>query len=774
MKQITLSSFPARPDMTPRNIFPLSGLLLSLLIWLPCQAQPMSLEGKWYRMSADRASDGYNEAGLTPIDQVEQTGGHFSFRADFEIEREEVQIVDFKNSSVIGNFHHRVFDSQGRLVAEAEGGIQNATPNPFFLRHGREFRLTPGHYRLFTEVSSPFLLAQPAPYLDTLDHYRQAVKSGNALTLLCLGLLLGLAFYYAALAAIRRNATDALYAMFILGNLLYNGAALLVYPDLFDLHWLYLISLPILLSNSAYVLFVIRLLDITPEFNPRLYRTGMGLLGLFAAFVVLGLLKLNWSLELDRLGVALFLSYGLVAGIVRAREGCASARMYLFAVITFSALGTLSITLTGLKGVNTLYIEHLGLIAVSVEALLLALVLARQFEQLREEKDRAVVDSFDKSRFLAAASHDLRQPMHALGLFVGELREQVTTPHQTKLVRLIEESASAMSGLLDSLLDVSKLDAGMVIPKIQAFPMAQLLNRMEQEYVPLAAKHGINLKIRFSFSRVESDAVLLERILSNLLSNAIRCTPEGGRVLLVCRRRGRRLRIEVRDNGIGIPLDKQQDIFREFVQLDNAERSRDKGLGLGLSIVQRICRLLHCPLSLRSAPGRGSVFSVELPLAQSLSRKNSHEAQGSAVEAVNTSSPSSEEKLPHTRVLVVEDDPLVMAGTQRLLSSWGYEVRAVPSLMLARQLFPEFELDLLICDYRLPDGNGMQVIRAAEQYYRRRVPCIMISGDTAPDVLKEVKTHGCHLLHKPVQPAKLRSLILFVQKENRVIGSELQ
>ncbi len=746
--------------MSSKLVLAVTALLLSLSLWQPCQAQQLSLNGKWFHVSAEWKNTGTDEAGLIPIQQPEVTGGHFLYRADFEITQNEMLVVDFKNSSVIGRFHHRIFNDLGQLMAEMEGGIQSESSNPFFLRHGRELTLPFGHYHLDSEIESPFLLAQPEPYLDTQEHYRQAIKPGNALVLLCLGLLLGLAFYYTALAVIRRNVTDILYVLFILGNLLYNGTALLVYPELFGMHWFYLISLPILFSNIAYVFFVARLLDITKNTAPRLYRIGAALVILFMLFILLALIKPNWSLEFDRLGVGLFLSFGLGAGIVRARQGQPSAKMYLVAVIVFFMLGTLSIILNGLSGIYTFYVEHLGLLAVTVEALLLALVLARQFEQLRKEKEKAITDSFDKSRFLAAASHDLRQPMHALGLFVGELQAQVTMPQQVKLVKLIDESVNAMSSLLDSLLDVSKLDAGLIRSFIRPFPIADLLDRMEQEYVPLAAKHGVILKVRPCSAHVESDLVLLERILLNLLGNAIRYTPQGGRVLLTSRRRGQRLRIEIRDNGIGIPLDKQQDIFREFVQLGNVERSREKGLGLGLSIVQRLCNLLQCPLDLRSMPGKGSVFAVEIPLFDAAV----HTLSVTTLSGGFAPDKAEKEEFLPARVLVVEDDPLVQASTRQLLASWGYEVEAAASLAQAQQLFPLFSADLLICDYRLPDGTAPLVIQAAEQFYGRKLPCILVSGDTAPEIMKDAQVQGWHMMHKPVKAAKLHSLVLFELK----------
>ena len=209
--------------------------------------------------------------------------------------------------------------------------------------------------------------------------------------LAALGVLVGLCIYYATLGMVRRSMAETMYSLFILGNLLYNGTALLVFSDLFGMHWFYLISLPILFSNCAYVLFVIALLGIRKEENPRLHLAGMGLLALFGSFIVLGLLKPHWSLELDRYGVGLFLCYGLVAGISRARQGNPTARTYLLAILTFCVLAGTSISLSGLHGTHTFYMEHLGLTAVTVEALLLALVLAQQFALLHREKEVALL-----------------------------------------------------------------------------------------------------------------------------------------------------------------------------------------------------------------------------------------------------------------------------------------------------------------------------------------------------------------------------------------------
>lgn len=378
---------------------------------------------------------------------------------------------------------------------------------------------------------------------------------------------------------------------------------------------------------------------------------------------------------------------------------------------------------------------------------------------LRSQKEQAEKANFDKTRFLAAASHDLRQPMHALGLFMGELQNRIETPEQRKIVEKVEESVTAMSGLLDSLLDISKLDAGVIVPQVQKIEIATLLRRLTEAYEPLARAKSIKLRIHTSNSRVMSDPILLERILMNLLGNAIRYTREHGSVLLACRKRGDRLRFEVRDNGPGIPLDEQENIFREFVQLENSARDRSKGLGLGLPIVQRSARLLNHPLFLCSMPGRGSVFALEVPRVPDL---NDLLAQAGTVRS--TPAAESEGSFAGRHVLVVDDDELVRSGTAGLIEAWGCKVDVAESLEEAAQRFEQTPFELVICDYRLPDGTGVELAERISSRSVQQPAFILVSGDTSPEVLKLVADKGMHLLHKPVRPAKLRSMMDFVLK----------
>jgi PAS domain S-box-containing protein len=376
---------------------------------------------------------------------------------------------------------------------------------------------------------------------------------------------------------------------------------------------------------------------------------------------------------------------------------------------------------------------------------------------LRLKKEDAENANYDKTRFLAAASHDLRQPMHALGLFVGELQSKLTTPEQRKIVGKVEESVDALSNLLDALLDISKLDAGVVTPNITVFSIENLFERIAHDYRPLAERKGISLRVIPNATHVLSDPVLLERILINLISNAVRYTPVGGRVVLLCRYREDKLRIEVRDNGIGIPKDEQESIFREFVQLANKERDRSKGLGLGLAIVDRIARLLQHDIVLRSEPNKGSVFAVSVPRVDAPMQEA---AASLASEEAAEHRPSGEFDM--LDVLVIDDDALVRKSTQGIIESWGCHVSMAASLNEVKEVHAKANFDLVICDYCLPDGNGVELAEWIKANFKIQPLFILISGDTSFEVLKLVNERGIQLLHKPVRPAKLRSLIQFM------------
>lgn len=369
--------------------------------------------------------------------------------------------------------------------------------------------------------------------------------------------------------------------------------------------------------------------------------------------------------------------------------------------------------------------------------------------ELRTRKEEAENANTAKSRFLAAASHDLRQPMHALGLFISELSQCRLEAPARRLLSKVAASAEAMEDLLDSLLDISRLDAGALEPNVRAFPLQPILERIAATQSATALENGVTLRIRPTWAWCVSDPVLFERVLGNLVSNAVRYSP-GGTVLVACRARGNQWRIEVRDNGIGIPPQAQEVIFQEFVQLQNPERSRDKGLGLGLAIVRRLTDMLGHTLELRSAPGRGSAFAVTLPAG------NIEDV------AAREEEPREPGDLGGLRIVVIDDDPLVLTAMESLLDSWGCDVVAAPDLRGAQERLDALGKtpQAIISDHRLARGStGVEVIRKLRQRYGAELPAALITGDTGPDALGMAEREGYPVLHKPLRPARLRALL---------------
>jgi signal transduction histidine kinase/CheY-like chemotaxis protein len=378
----------------------------------------------------------------------------------------------------------------------------------------------------------------------------------------------------------------------------------------------------------------------------------------------------------------------------------------------------------------------------------LAIQNARLFEEIQDKSQQLEVASKYKSHFLASASHDLRQPLHALNLFVAQLNAELDSVERRRLVGRIEAAVGSMNELFDALLDMSKLEAGILEPNVTVFPIDHLLRRIETTFADAAREKGIRLLIAPSSAWVRSDFILLERILLNLVSNAVRYTARGG-VLVGCRRRGERLRIDVCDTGPGIPAEQQRKVFSEFYQL--AESDRGHGLGLGLAIVDRLGGLLGHPVELRSLLGRGSRFSVSVPATAQLPSVAEESIASAIVDPAHG-------KL----VLVIDDDPLVVEAMSGILRSWGCKVlctnseeAALFSVTAQRQ-----RPDLIIADYRLAGRRtGIQAIAAVRSAVGLSIPAFLISGDTAPDRLRDARKNGFHLLHKPVPAMRLRAIL---------------
>ncbi|MBI4986791.1 MAG: response regulator [Rhodocyclales bacterium] len=368
--------------------------------------------------------------------------------------------------------------------------------------------------------------------------------------------------------------------------------------------------------------------------------------------------------------------------------------------------------------------------------------------ELRQRKDEAERANSAKSRFVAAASHDLRQPLHALGLFVSQLGQLPLQPEVKPLVRHIDSSVQSLQDLLESLLDSSRIDAGLVTAKPADFPLADLFARLALEYNGPAEEKGLELRVRYRDLWLRTDPRLLERILMNFIGNALRYTARGG-VLLACRKHGDKATIQVWDTGVGIPPGQLQAIFSEYVQLSNPERNHAKGLGLGLSICDRLARLLGLAQGVRSVPGRGSVFWIEVPLGIA------GETEAAPISEVTTSS-----QIEGT-VVVIDGDERAATGMAGLIAGWGCRVIGAASSLEAIARCEEAGLvpDLVITDTLLPSGeDGV----AAGLVLRRRygvVPVLVLSGDVDDHLLANAARRHFALLVKPVRPGKLRAIV---------------
>ncbi|MBB3267955.1 signal transduction histidine kinase/CheY-like chemotaxis protein [Azospirillum sp. OGB3] len=384
----------------------------------------------------------------------------------------------------------------------------------------------------------------------------------------------------------------------------------------------------------------------------------------------------------------------------------------------------------------------------------------RRAHETAERADRA------KARFLTAASHDLRQPIQAAALYAHILRGAVgANPSAREAADLLQASIDSLGAMLSGLLDLARLEAGAVDIAVTEFRPDALMRRLAQEFRESAMTEGTSLHVHPSGVTVRTDGRLLERILTHLLSNAIRHGGGNGRrVLLGCRRRPGALEFQVWDNGRGIPPDARAAIFEEFHQLDNPERSAVKGFGLGLPLVARIARLLGLTLDLRSQVGRGTVFTVTVPRAPLPSGPDhrltaaARAMAAAATSAAAMSSPS--DRIKGRRVLLVEDDERVRHAMTMLLKRWGVRVTAVGSAEELADRLPRMRNrpHVLLADHRLPRG---QTSRTVAEMVRRRweVPVVIITGDTAPERLREARAIGCRLLHKPVEPGDLAATL---------------
>ncbi len=380
----------------------------------------------------------------------------------------------------------------------------------------------------------------------------------------------------------------------------------------------------------------------------------------------------------------------------------------------------------------------------------LELRVQQRTNELEIAKLEAEQANFSKTQFLAAASHDLMQPLNAAALFASALGQKTQDSSLQQLSENVVLSLQAADALIGSMLEASRLDAGVIAPKMEVFELGALLSQLSLEFTALAKDRQLDFRVVSTDRVIFSDPHLLRRILQNFLSNAVRYT-RSGRVLLGCRRRGNICRIEVWDTGPGIPADKRREIFQEFRRLKTPEYDHaEKGLGLGLAIADRIARLLNHPITLRSWLRRGSVFSLDVPLAE-------RSALAVPVAAVATQVSGG---FIGSRVLCIDNELSVLAGMAALLEGWGCEVLQAADKQQALSVVQRFVPDLIVADFQLDEGvTGLDVVEAINQCLDRTLPVIVVTANNTEDVRRLTEDQGYLFMAKPVKPARLRALM---------------
>lgn len=382
--------------------------------------------------------------------------------------------------------------------------------------------------------------------------------------------------------------------------------------------------------------------------------------------------------------------------------------------------------------------------------------LQRQIEErerielaLREARDAAEAANRSKDKYLAAASHDLLQPLNAARLLISTLRERELPSAEQNLVERSHLALEGAEDLLADLLDISKLDQAAIKPDLDVYRLEELLAPLASEFDSVASASGLRLRVRIADCAVHTDFRLLTRILRNFLSNACRYTEQGG-VLLGARHRGAFVELQVWDSGRGIAADQLDKIFLEFNQLEVGRAAERKGVGLGLAIVERIARMLGYPVQVRSQPGRGSVFSIRVPLAQARPQR----------QVPSMAQPVLGNPLPGRRLLVIDNEVDILHSMQALLGQWGCEVVTAVDLPEALQRLQGRAPEVILADFHLDHGVlGCQVIQQLRDEFSRTIPALIISADRSDDCRRELQALGAPLLNKPVKPGKLRAVL---------------
>jgi len=422
--------------------------------------------------------------------------------------------------------------------------------------------------------------------------------------------------------------------------------------------------------------------------------------------------------------------------------------------------------------------ENITFVAGTMQLTLLIIVMViarsinkkyREFISLRlelaQQKEIAEKANTTKSQFLAAASHDLRQPLHALSLFTHNIKTEISTERGNELLSNINRSIYSINQLLNSLLDISKLDAGVIEPEFNDIQLSFLFSSIKNEFKTVAKEKNLQFEIADCAHVVHTDFVLFSTIIRNLIGNAIKYTSQG-RIDVVCRKNDDLVLIEITDTGIGIHESEIDEIFTEFYQINNPERDKGKGIGLGLSICSRLCQLLGHQIEVESSPGKGTTFRLSLPSVIGEVDLNKHESRF-------TNNITNQNVINAIKILVIDDDKLILEGTSELLKEWGFIAITAESSESALNKIEQLKInpDLIIADYRLRDKKtGLEAIHYLNKKLNINLPSIIITGDTEVEKIQAIKEADIILLHKPVKPMQLRVVInSIIRKQDKVL-----
>ncbi|VAW50660.1 hypothetical protein MNBD_GAMMA05-2588 [hydrothermal vent metagenome] len=502
------------------------------------------------------------------------------------------------------------------------------------------------------------------------------------------------------------------------------------------------------------------------EYNPATWAKTMMLLSAYNGWV-LGSLPLKY-LNLSNYAHTYFITTILVMSMYGSSIVAGSCKR-VHVAWTLTSLLPLSISLTLsndselvilgfmllLTGLPTSFLLNYFYYNMNEKSYRLRMENLELIDQVSVEKEKAEIANREKSRFLAATSHDLRQPLHALDLFLGALSNTKFTVEQNQLLDKAQRSSQSLAELLNALMDMSRLDAGNIVINREQINLEILMDDIVSEFKPQLIKNGISLHTHFKHVSINSDHLLLSRMIRNLITNAIKHSA-ATKMLLAIRTIENKALIEIYDNGVGIPKTEQKNIYSEFYQLENSERDRNKGLGLGLAIVKRLSQLLQYEVALFSEQGKGCHFRVSVPLSLK-------EHSDTPLQLKNKPEDVSNIDVSGLFIILIEDENEVRNAMRALLKQWGCELLAGESLEMVEQelnALPYDAPDLLLVDYRLREKKtGLEAILVLRKRFDKNIPSIVVTGETSEDIVSQIKCADCEVLNKPVSVDVLKSYI---------------